>query len=380
MKILQVVTISDTLNSFLIPHIKNLTKQGHTVELACKTEEAYLPELRSYLHHEISFSRSPLAKTNYVAYKQLKQLLQREKFDVIHTHTPNASALVRLAARKTASKIIYTAHGFHFYKDCPPVKKLLFYTAEKWLAHATDYLITINQEDYQAAQKFSLKKEGKVYYLAGIGTDIVVQKNKQKVQVLKKRLGLQPHDFVLLFAAELSKRKNQTFLIETFHLLQQKGYGQLKLLLLGEGSQAENLKKQVEKLHLEEKVFFEGYQQDLPPYLELADLVVSSSKQEGLPVNIMEALAYGKPVVATKIRGHVDLITDKTQGILVETKEEMAEAILQVKKHPERFSPALNARFSVTSSVLAMAKIYEEIGGKNHEQTNSVHHYGNLQL
>lgn len=380
MKILQVVTISDTLNSFLIPHLKSLANQGHEIHLACKMEEPFLTELKRYPHYEIPFSRRPLAKTNYQALRQLKELLEKEKFDVIHTHTPNASALVRLAAKKTKSKVVYTAHGFHFYKNCSPLKKVLFHTAEKWLAHATDHLITINQEDYQAAQKFSLKKGGKVHYLAGIGTDIVVSKNQKKVRSLKKRLNLMPQDFVLLFAAELSKRKNQSFLIEVMHLLQQKGYSHLKLLLLGEGPQEITFKKQVKKLNLEEQIFFEGYQQELHPYLELADLVVSPSKQEGLPVNIMEALAYGKPVVATKIRGHVDLLAHPMQGILVETKEEMVEAILQVKNQPERFSPVLDEKFSVTSSVSAMEKIYEEIGGKEHEGTDCFHHYGNLQL
>ena len=149
MKILYVSTVSGTINSFLIPHIEMLLKLGHQVDIACNVRREISSSLfeKGCRVYNISFSRSPINKTNLKAYKTLKKLVQNEKYDLVHTHTPVASAITRLVCKNIkGTKVFYTAHGFHFHKGAPLKNWLIYYPLEKWLAKYTDTLITINKE------------------------------------------------------------------------------------------------------------------------------------------------------------------------------------------------------------------------------------------
>ena len=362
MKILQVTTISDTINAFLIPHIEALIAAGHEVELACRIEEPLDHRLNQLTHHDISFQRNPLATDNLQAYFQLRKLFKRTHYDIIHTHTPNASVITRLAARNQHSYVVYTAHGFHFYQGALRLNWLAYYNVEKLLAHLTDKIITINDEDYQRACQFKLKNSGTVHLIHGIGADIEVVRQPQKTAAIKARYGLTENDKILVFAAELCTNKNQKMLIEALARLVAAGHTNYRLFLLGDGPCAADYRQQIKRLKLEKNVFLPGFVEDIRPYLELANLVVSSSLREGLPVNVMEAFAYGVPVVLTKIRGHVDLLTETYQGLLVENRQEMSAGIDQVLQHPETYHPTLTTDFSINSSVQAVLKIYAEMG------------------
>lgn len=363
MKILQITTISDTLNAFLIPHINALQEQGHEVELACCIEEPLAAPLQKLVCHELSLRRNPLALGNISAYHKLRQLLRTGRYDVVHTHTPNASAITRLAARDCDLCVMYTAHGFHFYTGAPRLNWLVYHKVEKFLARYTDKLITINQEDYQRACGFSLRHGGSVHLINGIGTDITVVRQPQAVAAIKKAYQLKAEDKVIVFAAELSDRKNQGLLIDAMAQLVQAGKD-YRLFLLGAGKNEERYRRQIREQNLERHVFLTGFQKDVRPYLELADVIASSSKQEGLPVNVMEAFAYGVPAVLTNIRGHEDLITERNQGLLVKTSRELAEGIDFVLSHQEQFVPTLSDKFSTQAAVRAMDTIYQEMEGE----------------
>ena len=143
--------------------------------------------------HQIDLSRSPYSKDNIKAYEQLCKIIIDENIDVIHCNTPVGGLLGRLASQKCkVKKVIYQAHGFHFYKGALLKNWLLYYPVEKWLAHKTDAIITINKEDYELAnKKFHLRKNGKVYYVPGVGIDTAQYKNEKTVRVEKrKELGL----------------------------------------------------------------------------------------------------------------------------------------------------------------------------------------------
>ena len=143
---------------FFLEHIKMLLNEGHTVEIATNCEKP-VPEIYNTLGckvHDIPFSRSPFSKNNLKAYKMFKQLVESEHYDIVHTHTPNASMIVRLACRKVrkqGTKVFYTAHGFHFFRGAPLKNWLMYYPIEKFCARFTDVLITINKEDFALAQK-----------------------------------------------------------------------------------------------------------------------------------------------------------------------------------------------------------------------------------
>ena len=321
MKILYVTTISNTLNAFLIPHIKMLVDQGHQVDVACNIEAKLKPELLDLVTNifEIPFSRSPIKSQNIQAYKQLKSLVVKEKYDIVHTHTPVASMVVRLACRNQKNtKVFYTAHGFHFFKGASIKNWFLFYPIEKLLSKYTDTLITINQEDYDLAisKKF---KANNVKLIPGVGVDIKEFKQINNKDKMKKRLqlGFDKEDFILIYVAELSYRKNQEMMIEVISLLKSE-IPNIKLLLVGSGSKKDSIDKMIKQLKLENEVELLGFRKDIVDLMQISDVAVSTSRQEGLPVNIMEAMAVGLPLVVTNVRGNRDLVDNEYNGNIVE--------------------------------------------------------------
>lgn len=172
MKILYVSTLSNTINAFMIPHIKLLIEQGHHVDVACNIDRDISPSLTDSGCEvfDIKFQRSPISKHNYVAYKKLKKLIQEKGYEIVHTHTPVASICVRLACRNMKNvRVMYTAHGFHFFRGGPIKNWLLYYPIEYWLSRYTDVLITINKEDYNRAKRVFKAKSTK--YIPGVGLD-----------------------------------------------------------------------------------------------------------------------------------------------------------------------------------------------------------------
>jgi hypothetical protein len=200
MKILYVTTISNTVNAFLVPHIKMLIGMGHKVDVAFNVEQKVKPEIKEIgcVVHEVPFTRTPFSKDNIKAYRILKRIIITEKYGIVHTHTPIASAITRLACRNMRNvKVFYTAHGFHFYKGAPLINWLIYYPVERWLARYTDVLITINQEDYERAKnKFKARK---VEFVLGVGVDVEKYSDFKINRALKrKEIGVPEESFVLL--------------------------------------------------------------------------------------------------------------------------------------------------------------------------------------
>ncbi|MFC5542454.1 glycosyltransferase family 4 protein [Ureibacillus suwonensis] len=320
MKILYVTTISNTVNGFLIPHIKMLIEEGHEVHCAFNIVQEVNEELNKMgcKIYDIEFQRSPLSKENIKAYKKLKKLIHQEKYDIVHTHTPVASACVRLACKKLSEvKVIYTVHGFHFFKGAPIKNWLIFYPIEKWLSKYTDCIITINNEDYNIAKEKFNSKYVKMINGVGINTSKFTPQTLSKKIELRKEYGYSEKNFILIFVGELNRNKHQDLLIKTVYKLKDK-IPNMKLLLVGNGNMFEKYNKLVCKLGLEEYVEFLGYRSDVPNLMIISDIAVSSSRREGLPVNVMEAMATGLPLIVTNCRGNRDLVKNGKNGYLIE--------------------------------------------------------------
>ena len=236
----------------------------------------------------------------------------------MHCHSPIGGAIARVAAkgqRKKGTKIIYTAHGFHFYKGAPLKNWLLFYPIEKYCSKFTDVLMTINKEDFAFASK--KMKAKKVEYIPGVGVD--VSKFKQGAESLKikdtkrSELNLDNSDVVLLSVGELNKNKNHTVIIDAIAKLNNP---KIKYLIVGKGALKGELKEKIANLNLQNQVFLLGYRTDVPSLYKCADLFVFPSYREGLSVSVMEAMGSGLACVVSKIRGNTDLIDDRKGGIL----------------------------------------------------------------
>lgn len=370
MKILYVTTISNTVNSFLIPHIRMLIEQGHQVDLAFNIVEKVHSDLIELgcVVHNIEFQRSPIKKKNLLAYKKIKKLIQNERYDLVHTHTPVASALVRSACINLKKvKVIYTAHGFHFFRGAPLINKIIYSSVEKILGRWTDTLITMNEEDFKNAKKMKLRTDSSAYYVNGVGIDLSKFKpqtdnNKSK---LRAEYGYKESDCILIYVAELSYRKNQELLINAISMIKNR-VPNIKLLLVGRGPLKEKYKEQVNKLGLEGIVEFLGFRTDISNLMIISDIAVSSSRQEGLPVNVMEAMATGLPLVVTNSRGNRDLVNHGENGFVVENNNaiQFSNAIEKIimsnelKKEFSKSSLKLVQTYAIERVIEEMREVY----------------------
>ena len=303
------------------PFMRWFKEQGYEVHYASDGKEEVLDCDK---HFDVCFDRSPYSKRNIKAYKQLKNIIDKENYDIIHCHTPMGSVVTRLAAkdaRKKGTKVLYTAHGFHFYKGAPLVNWLLYYPVEKYLSKYTDCIITINQEDFERAKaKF---KSTNVEKINGVGVDLNRFKpvsGEEKVS-LRKQYGFNENDFILIYVAEFIDRKNHKFIIKCLDSIRSL-IPNLKVLFVGDGIKLEECIELVNNGKLQDTVHFLGYRKDVDRLYQISDVLVTSALQEGLPINVIEGMASGLPIVCADIRGQVDVVTNDVNGYLYETNNE----------------------------------------------------------
>lgn len=312
MRVLFTATVIDHIKAFHIPYIKWLSKNNYKVDIACKDAEKLTNINNAY---DISITRSPYSLKNFKGFFELKKIIDHNNYDIIHCHTPMGGVLTRLAAvnaRKHNTKVLYTAHGFHFFKGSPLKNWILYYPIEKMLANITDVLITINEEDYKLANKNFNANE--VKYINGIGLNVDYFKNTKVDKHRKlKELEIPENRKIILSIGELNKNKNHEVVIEALSKVDKNNY---YYLICGKGKQKKHLLNLISKLNLDNKIKLLGYRNDINEILKISDIYIHPSFREGLPVSVMEAMASGLPVIASKIRGSRDLI-DKKGGLLI---------------------------------------------------------------
>ena len=249
--------------------------------------------------------------------------MQKENFSLLHCHTPVGAALARMVAapyRKQGLKVLYTAHGFHFYKGAPLKYWMMFYPVERFLANKTDVLITINEEDFERAKRFCKHKKTKVQYLPGVGVDIrywsgadLHPGEREDIRKsIREELGVDGTEQLLLSVGELIPRKNHEVVIRALAEEKKKGATNFRYFICGQGDLKEHLQNLIDTLELSKEVTLLGYRKDIRNLLYGADLFVFPSKQEGMPVALLEAAAAGVTVKAYPIRGNREIIRDGT--------------------------------------------------------------------
>lgn len=303
-KVLYAASTYSHLKNFHLPYINAFHDAGWAVHTACGGPVLSFPGVERAV--SVPFTKNMAAPANFTALLRLSRLIRSEHYDLISVHTSLAAFFTRLAVPrgKTRPYVIHTAHGYLFDGETPVLKRALLLGAEKMTAGVTDLLLTMNQWDYDLAVRRRLGK--KVVNTPGMGVDFSrfpPQTDASKAEA-RRALGLSDEEFLLVYAAEFSGRKNQLFLIEALPYLPVR----VKYLLLGAGGTLAACKARAAALGVESRVCFPGHV-DTAPYLAAADLCVSASRSEGLPFNLMEAMAAGLPIVATAVKGHTDLCT-----------------------------------------------------------------------
>ena len=331
------------VTQFNIDNIKILQDLGYTVDVACcwqDDDSAVSPEALAGRREKLDELGCRVIETSSLrklfnfkelsrGYKLLKTEVESNKYEIVHTQSPIGGVICRLACRRArklyGTKVIYAAHGFHFFKGASLVNRIVYKNVEKWCSKYTDLLITINKEDYASALKMKAKQ---VAYVPGAGVDthkfVASEGARQKI---RKELGIDDDTIILLSVGELIHRKNHAEVLRALKMMKDNGTllaegsdervqpkYKIKYLIAGRGKIQAELEETIEHLGLSEYVQMLGFRSDVADIFAASDIYVFPSHQEGLPVALMEAMSVGMPVVCSKIRGNTDLIEEGIGG------------------------------------------------------------------
>jgi glycosyltransferase involved in cell wall biosynthesis len=315
-----VATVPNTIRAFLLPYAGYFRQRGWQIDAAASD----LPDCRDCCEafdnvFDLRFNRSLVSWRNVTdGCRSVADLVRKGRYDLVHVHSPIASALTRLTLRNSRGKpdtlLVYTAHGFHFFNGNSKLKNFVFYQTERLAARWTDYLFTINQEDYSAALRFGTIPRERVLFTSGIGVDLGRYGNRSQTNQSTPALALPPRAKYVLVVAEFIKRKRPWDAIRALSLISDPT---VHLVMAGDGPLLDSMRSLARKLSVSDRVHFLGFRTDIPELLHEAALLLLPSSQEGLPRCIMEAFCAKVPVIATNIRGSRDMIAPDA-GLLVD--------------------------------------------------------------
>ena len=368
-RIMMIATTDNMLWQFMIPHIKHLQKLGNEVECVCARTGFWFDELKDkhgFIVHEIDFARNPFKLANIKGYKQLCKLQKERNFDLVYCQQPVGGMMGRLIGKKFKIPVVYTAHGFHFFKGCGFANKLIYKPVEKWLSKYTTALITINDEDYQNALKMKAKS---VYKINGIGMEFKkYDETSETKEDIRKSLELTNDDFVIVTVAEFIKRKNYETMLKTIQVLKKRNLN-VKFLVCGRGRDENKIKNWIKKFDIEDCVRLLGYRKDINRIMNCSDMFYLASYQEGLTLSVIEAMSFGIPCVVSNVRGNRDLIEDGKGGFICDPEDSVgfAKAIEKLLNNAElgqqfgQFNQNKIKIYTVDTVKEQLEKIYGEL-------------------
>lgn len=344
MRLLLVSTIAGTLEAFLLPFARHFQALGWTVDAAANGISASAECQQTFNRTwEIGWSRRLTDPRNLLeVVRVIQQLVQREDYDIVHVHTPVAAfitryALRRIRMRRGRPEVIYTAHGFHFYRGGRMLRNIVFLTLELSAGRWTDHLVVINHEDEEAAKRYHIIPPDKVHYMPGIGVDTKRYNpdavDEADINRIRHELKLTGEDRLFLMVAEFNPGKRHRDAIRALRSL---GRPNVHLAFAGTGPLLEPMKHMAETLGLARQVHFLGFRKDIPALVRASVATLLPSEREGLPRSVMESLCLGIPVIGSNIRGIRDLLTNGG-GLLVGVgrPDELAQAMAWVLQHPD---------------------------------------------
>lgn len=396
-KVLIVASVASMIGQFNMSNIHLLQEMDCEVYVACNFKKGNTCDCRSIIKLQHTLDKLQVHQYQWdcprnisavnsciKAYMQLCKIIRNERFTILHCHSPIGGALARLVAHFYEIPVIYTAHGFHFYQGAPLKNWILYYPAEKLLARWTNVLITINKEDYIFAGRYLSAQ--KVYRIPGVGVDIryftdksirigditSVENPNQKQNIrsaFRKKHCISQNAVLLLSVGELNQGKNHRVVLEALARLQEEN---ICYMICGQGGQREQLLRLAEKLKVRNQVRIPGYIANIKEAYQAADIFIFPSIREGMPMSLMEAMASGLPVIASRIRGNTELIRGQG-GLLVKPKDTAGFALaiqwLYIwKKQAPQYLKIMGTynrnqiqKYDICNVESRMQKIYEKI-------------------
>ncbi len=326
-KVLIVASVASMIDQFNMDNIRILNEIGCEIHVAANFDfgstisqnrlKVFQQELKD-MNVEIINVPFPRKigslKSNLEVYSILKTIIDDNNYCLIHAHSPIGGFLSRLAsikARRSGTLVMYTAHGFHFFKGAPILNWLIFYPIELILSKITDTIITINKEDYTIAQKFYAQN---VVYIPSVGVDTFsFNSTFLNVNNKKSEIDIPTDGFVVLSVGELSKRKNHEVILKAISEIKNKS---IYYLICGIGNQDTRLKQLINELDLGNRVKLLGFRTDVNEIIKIADCFAFPSKREGLGIAAIEAMASGLPIITSNVNGILDYSVDGLTGFV----------------------------------------------------------------
>jgi len=303
------------------------------------------------------------------SFKEIFNIIRREKPDIIHLHSPKAAGLGALAGRLLrVKKIIYTVHGWAFNENRPLYQKAIIVIFSWFTAILSHKIILLSQKELGQTLSFPFLKNKTVLIPLGIIAPTFMSVDGAK-QFIAKKIGVPFADFnkkvVVGTIAELHPNKGLTFFIEAMKVVIEK-HPNIMAVLVGDGEQYEYLKKLIEKGGLAKNIFLAGYVESASEYLKAFNFFILPSVKEGLPYTIIEAGYAGLPVIATTVGGIPEIIEDMKSGILIQPRKssEIAHAINFCAEHTDvarQYAKALNETVKVKFALERMLKETEGV-------------------
>ena len=345
-KILQVCAIDVSVDALLKPLILKSMEEGYEVHNACTDTGKFAElEVQGLTMIEVPIDRQIHLMKNLKSIWNLYKLMKKEKYDIVHVHTPIAALLGRVAAKLArVNCVIYTAHGFYFHDEMSKKQYSLFFNIEKYAARwMTDWLLLQSKEDYELSLTHSFKTKERTLHLSN-GVDIWNKFNtniisQSETESFKKENSLNDNDFIFSFIGRLVKEKGVFELVEAFKSVVSR-YPHAKLVLVGGLLDSERDTESYNRLMNDlnhPSIRYVGFRKDIPVIMKASDTFVLPSYREGLPRSIIEAMALEKPIIATNIRGCREEVFPGENGFLVEKEDvnELEQAMISLLENPE---------------------------------------------
>lgn len=319
---------------FLFPWTQLLREMGYEVHIGCNFEQGNnstaerIAEFRRLLenegipHHQIDFDRNALKLHKFARpLRQIADILALGDFEAIHCHSPIGGVCGRIAGKRAGIKVLYTAHGFHFFKGATPLHWALFYPAEKMLSHWTDTLITINSEDFGRAQHFHAEH---LHRISGAGVDLERYRHSEKSRSdVLQEFGIPEDAVVFITIGELNRNKNHAVLLRA---LQKLNNPHLHLIIAGTGKLADELQALAKDYKISGQVHLAGFRTDVADLLHASDVFCFPSRREGLGFTAIEAMAAGLPLITSNRHGILDYSKDDITGYTCDPEDAVAFA------------------------------------------------------
>lgn len=374
-KIVFVSTFSDFFWTFEKSNLNIVKSKGYKIYIVANFSEKSRNEHKDYFLNmgatliDVPFERNPFRKETVICYKEIKRIIREINPNIIDCHLAVPGVLCRMAVwRKKDIKVIYSPHGFFFYKGCPLFNILIYRSVERIMARRTDALITINSEDYRNAKKMKLR--GKSYFLPGVGVDINSIETVIPAVDIRTELNIQEDMFLFLSIGELNKNKNHETVIRAMGDLKKRGIVNFHYLICGrDGPEKEKIILLSKQYGIDRRVHYLGFRTDIANIAKQVNVFVLPSFKEGLSVSIIEAMACGLPILASNIRGNNDLVVTNKGGFLFNPQKpiELAEHMKFLLENEEfrdkaySFNLAEVQKYSNLNVISKMQKIYSEM-------------------